>query len=78
MTPKILEYARAVEAEGFDRIDRPSLSQPRFRWEHYVPRDVLAIWSDLSLDARLVAYIFASELRELDSSSCSSDFIIMS
>ena len=38
----------------------------RFRWPYYMPDDVRESWPLLSLDARLIAYLWAQESLEQD------------
>lgn len=47
-------------------LDNPNWAAGRFHWEQYVPYDLKPLWQQLSSEARLVAYICASEV-------CSSD-----
>lgn len=64
MTTKTLKVAKGEE--GIDRINSPEWTGDRFRWEHYVPSRIRKAWNGLSADARLVAYVFASEAAESD------------
>jgi hypothetical protein len=66
MTTRLLEIASEIPTGGLDRLESPKWDSSRFQWEHYVPSSIRAAWPKLSPDARLVAYVFASEAAESD------------
>jgi hypothetical protein len=68
MTPanKLLELAGRGRPFNPRDLDYPNWDAKRWRWEYYVDSEIAALWSNLPIEAKIIAYLSAVRAADAD------------